>query len=130
VTVKDPKSATFRDAATFPPDPTSVAQARHFVVLRLTLEECPERTVRDAELLVSELATNAVQHARAPFSVALIHDDRTVTIEVADTGEGEPTLRDGGVGGGHGLRVLRAIADDWGVRRVLEGKAVFFQLPC
>lgn len=120
-----------KDRAAFPPVPSSVSDARHFVELRLTVVGCPERSVRSASLLVSELATNAVLHASTEFSVSLRHeDDDGVIIEVADTGTGNPVVRDPGEGGGNGLRIVEAIAEDWGVREQLEGKAVFFRLPC
>jgi anti-sigma regulatory factor (Ser/Thr protein kinase) len=97
--------------------------------MRLTLLNCPETTVRDAALLVSELATNAVRHAATPFSVGLSLEGGVVTVEVADTGGGEVARRETVDEGGRGLNLVERIAQDWGVRRRLEGKAVYFRLP-
>jgi anti-sigma regulatory factor (Ser/Thr protein kinase) len=119
-----------RDRAGFPAVVGSVTEARHFVELRLTVVGCPDATVHTAALLVSELATNAVQHASAPFSVALHHDEQGLTVEVADAGEGEVLPREPDDRGGYGLRIVAALADDWGVRDQLGGKAVYFRLPC
>jgi anti-sigma regulatory factor (Ser/Thr protein kinase) len=118
------------DHAAYPAVAGSVAQARHFVELRLTVMGCSESSVRDAALLVSELAANVVRHARTPFSVALHQDDDTINVEVADTGTGDVHPRQPDLHGGRGLMIVDAIAQDWGVRRQLDGKAVFFTVPC
>ncbi|KUP97747.1 ATP-binding protein [Thermobifida cellulosilytica] len=54
-------------AKVFPGLPDSVAAARAFVVgyLRDSAEDVPEEAVERAELIVSELATNAVHHTRS-----------------------------------------------------------------
>ena len=90
----------------------------------------PER-VDDAMLLVSELVTNAVKYGP---------DDRTINLIVEPTdGRARFTVHDAGVGplpemrdaddpapGGHGLRLVDALADRWGVAR--GSTQVWFEL--
>jgi anti-sigma regulatory factor (Ser/Thr protein kinase) len=118
------------DRVVYPPIPTSVSEARHFLETRLTLLGCRENTVRDAALLVSELAGNVVRHVATPFSVTLQLLEDSVRVEVVDSGNGRPTPRAADSVGGRGLRIVDAIAADWGVRPQLDGKAVYFTLPC
>ncbi len=92
----------------------SVTRARRFVLESLTAAEpdCSEIAV-----MVSELAANAVLHARTDFVVRVIQNDTSsVRVEVTDRGPGEPTLRfvSPQTRGGRGLRVVAALADDWG----------------
>jgi anti-sigma regulatory factor (Ser/Thr protein kinase) len=83
------------------------------------------RTLTDAELLVSELATNSVRHggsdARAELAMeADVGDDR-VRVRVFDDGEGfeaaRPAKRDLETAGGYGLVLVQRLAEDWGVER-------------
>ena len=73
------------------------------------------------ELIVSELAANAVTHGRAPGRDAELRlsreDGRFVRIEVSDArGERLPETRDAGSGedGGRGLLLVTALAWEWG----------------
>jgi anti-sigma regulatory factor (Ser/Thr protein kinase) len=104
----------------FPPTPDSVAAARRS--LGRLAGHVPEPLLSDLRLLVSELVTNSVRHARLgskdviELRVALSGD--SVRLEVADPGPGfEATLRPPGPDGssGWGLHVVDAIADRWGV---------------
>lgn len=91
----------------------------------------------DATLLVSELVTNAVTHgAGGPMTLFADRDDKRVRFTVSDDGGGPlPVMReaqDAGAGGGHGLRIVDAVADRWGVER--GSTRVWFELdldrPC
>jgi anti-sigma regulatory factor (Ser/Thr protein kinase) len=119
-----------RHLASFEPDAASVVQARRFIEMALMVAGCTVTTVETAVLLVSELATNAVVHARTPFSVELCAVDDDVAVEVSDVGLGEPVILDPSGKGGHGLRLVASLASDWGVRPERLGKTVFFRLPC
>ena len=96
------------------PDALSVSAARRFV-LEHTDELSPELREK-LELCVGELATNCVLHAATNFSVTITCAD-SVRIDVTDAGAGlaearDPTERDTH---GRGLRIIEALADEWGV---------------
>ncbi|HWE53862.1 MAG TPA: ATP-binding protein [Acidimicrobiales bacterium] len=109
-------------------DTASIRQARSFVTATLAawhLERISERAV----LLVSELATNAVLHARTPFRLSVRFDD-SVTVEVTDGSAEFPKVetsdRDGDRG--RGLLLVSRLASDWGSRSESAGKTVWFSL--
>lgn len=94
---------------------TAPRDARHFTVE--TLQEWGVDAVSDeAELIVSELVTNALRHARSPSRVALSATDSCLRIEVADDGQGGAVRRHAVPEdtGGHGLMLVEAMADRWG----------------
>ncbi len=119
-----------KDQARFPPVPASVQAARCFTELQLSEYGCAGETVGTAALLVSELATNAVRHARTSFDVVVEHSEGTVEVTVIDTGPGEPVPRDPDASGGRGLSIVDALAQAWGVEQQGTGKCIFFLLPC
>jgi anti-sigma regulatory factor (Ser/Thr protein kinase) len=122
--------AVLQERAAFPPDVSSVADARQFVQAGLDLAGCEDDAIDAAVLLVSELATNAVVHAASPYAVEYCHADRGVTVEVSDVGPGTPAIRAPQEIGGNGLRLVDALSESWGVRAEAPGKSVFFRLPC
>jgi anti-sigma regulatory factor (Ser/Thr protein kinase) len=81
-------------------------------------------------LLVSELVTNAVVHARTPVTVRLEVVGRCATVEVDDASPAAPAIRvpRDNVPGGRGLQLLETLADRWGVRPREVGKTVWFEL--
>lgn len=90
----------------------------------------------DVELVVGELAANAVLHGRVPgrdFEVRLGYDGLRVRIEVSDArGDRLPPEVAAAVDpwsseGGRGLVLVRALARDWGVtpRAPGPGKTVW-----
>ncbi|MGC0207160.1 SpoIIE family protein phosphatase [Streptomyces levis] len=83
-----------------------------------------------AELLVSELVTNAVRHAHArPVALRLVRGD-TLLCEVDDDDHELPTLLSAGPldDTGRGLRVVSTLAREWGTSRTGAGKTVWFEL--
>jgi anti-sigma regulatory factor (Ser/Thr protein kinase) len=109
---------------------TSVIEARHFTAS--VLEGMPDPFVDAVVLMVSELATNAVQHARSRFEIVIDCDPAVVVVDVFDHGSGEaapqtPRVTDVS---GRGLQIVRALADTWGVRPPSDDwrKAVWFTL--
>ena len=81
----------------------------------------------EAVLIVSELATNAVIHARSDFTVALtlLHD--RVRISVSDRSPSPPRVRASGPEDPHGLglHLVGAFARTWSHERVPLGKRVW-----
>lgn len=98
--------------------PSAVSQARHAV--REFLLEHGSPRVDDAELVASELATNAVRHSRSredgEFDLRLDLKPGSLRLEVSD--QGPPTRVAAGAQepgeSGRGLLLVDAIADDWG----------------
>ena len=86
--------------------------------------------IADAELLVSELVTNAVLHARSETRVTIQRDGSTVRISVYDTSRARPRLRQLGPESvtGRGLLLVDRIARRWGVEPEDDGKSVWFEI--
>lgn len=86
--------------------------------------------VEVAELLVSELVTNAVLHARGEVSLRVAHAPGRVRVEVAGQSGGMPMLlrRTTQATTGRGLVLVDALAAAWGVEDAGTGKAVWFEL--
>jgi anti-sigma regulatory factor (Ser/Thr protein kinase) len=130
-TVVSPRPRMQRGVAIsgFQPSPDAPRQARRFVweVLR---EHGYCSLTEDAVLIASELATNAVVHARSRFEVAVHFDAGTVTLSVSDSSPqrpvaGEPSPSDQA---GRGLAVVAALAFDWGCVETRAGKTVWAEL--
>ena len=85
-----------------------------------------------ATLLVSELVTNAVRHARGTDVITVdLHAGRTwLRIEVQDTDRHwpQPRIPDGFDESGFGFILVDALASTWGVRETEAGKAVWAEL--
>lgn len=116
--------------AWFPQSPASIAAARRFVS-GVLVEARADRELRDrAELMVSELATNAVRHARTAFCISVVLGAKSVRIDVADSGAGRPRSRRPAPDEptGRGLWIVESMADNWGVDDTDDGKVVWFSL--
>jgi anti-sigma regulatory factor (Ser/Thr protein kinase) len=118
--------------AAYPADRTAVARARRFV--RETLVGWgADDAIDDAVLLTSELATNAVIHARTPFEVICRAAGASVQIEVVD-GDTTRVLPAPGNGddpnrvSGRGLLMPVMLAAEWGVSYAAASKTVWFRL--
>jgi len=85
--------------------------------------------VETAELLVSEIVTNALVHAGTPIEVAFSFIDGGLRVEVTDGSPHEPARRGYGLsaGTGRGLMLLEEMVDEWGVVPDDPGKTVWFQ---
>ncbi|MFH8799246.1 SpoIIE family protein phosphatase [Streptomyces sp. NPDC017936] len=110
------------------PDPAAVARARSDVARQLSAWGLEELGFT-AELVVSELVTNAVRYGRTPIRLRLIHD-RTLLCEVSDAGSTTPHLRRARIfdEGGRGLLLVAQLAEQWGTRHARRGKTVWAEL--
>ncbi|MET9649571.1 MULTISPECIES: ATP-binding protein [unclassified Streptomyces] len=85
------------------------------------------------ELVVAELASNAVRHGRVPgrdFELRLVPAPDHVRIEVSDArAEREPRAAGCPDEGGYGLLLVAALATAWGVRSRCVGKTVWATVP-
>lgn len=117
-----------------PCDASSVAAARRLVRGELAAHtEVPtDRSdfVDAASLLISELVTNAIVHARTDVELRLVTDEHMLRAEVSDGNPTFPTARRpvGLAGTGRGLRMMDDLASRWGVSSSGAGKTVWFEL--
>ena len=108
-----------------PADPAIVADARKQVATRLTgwgLDDAAFIT----GLIVSELVTNAIRHAKSPIQLRLIRD-RTLICEVSDGSSTAPHLRRARAydEGGRGLLLVSQLTQRWGTRQTPHGKTIW-----
>jgi anti-sigma regulatory factor (Ser/Thr protein kinase) len=89
----------------------------------------------DAVLLVSEVVTNAVIHARTPLRLFLHDRPHLVRVEVEDASPDQPVTTttttsapDALRASGRGLELVERLADAWGVESRRTGKVVWFEL--
>lgn len=128
-TAASPSSAVWR----LPRHPRSAGRARARLRAQAGEWRLPEETADIAELLLSELLTNAVRHSRVRgrhIEVRCVLDGKTLRVEVSDAGLGRPVLRAAGGDdeSGRGLALVAALAADWGVLPRCHGigKTVWF----
>ena len=105
-----------------PVNVSSASAARDFVVQHLADHELPHLTA-DVQLVVSELATNALTHAQTPFTVSLTAIERSVLLVVRDGAVARPLLggRQGLEVGGRGMMIVEALSRDWGISAHADG---------
>ena len=110
--------------------PASVRKARGLTADVLADDGVEASVVEVAVLLVSELVTNAVVHARGPICLTVHTDAHWVRIEVEDPGHRRPVLRAATLDAvdGRGLLVVDKLATDWGTERRATHKVVWFEI--
>jgi serine phosphatase RsbU (regulator of sigma subunit) len=108
---------------------TSARRARMLVRRRLRRWGLSE-LIPTAELLASELVTNAVRYAQGSIALRLVREGGLVC-EVLDDSAALPRLRHAGDEDerGRGLQVVSQLAQHWGARRTPSGKVVWCELP-
>lgn len=108
---------------TFVHSPAAASSVRQAVARDL---DVADHLLDDVELVVSELVTNVVRHARTDGVVELWTRPDEVRIEVHDAAPSAPQLRpSAGPDGGFGLRIVDRVATAWGHRRSRHGKTVW-----
>jgi anti-sigma regulatory factor (Ser/Thr protein kinase) len=115
----------------FEDETSSPAAARRFVRELLVSWGLPDLT-ETVELLVSEVVTNVVRHARTDGSIVVTRSPSGVRVEVSDSAGGEPTplSPEPRQPSGRGLAIVDAMATRWGVATAPDGsgKAVWFEV--
>jgi anti-sigma regulatory factor (Ser/Thr protein kinase) len=114
------------------PHPSSVGAARELVKQACRAWQLPELR-DDATLIMSELATNAVEHAGTEFVITVFRRDRNLHLAVRDRDTRYPHLGESAPGTrrfppaerGRGLRLVHAAAAGWGAMPTRGGKVVW-----
>ncbi|MFI1092639.1 SpoIIE family protein phosphatase [Streptomyces sp. NPDC020917] len=89
-----------------------------------------ERLAFTAELIISELVTNALRYGTQPIRLRLLYD-RHLICEVADGSSTSPHLRRAATTdeGGRGLYLVAQFAQRWGTRYTARGKIIWTEQP-
>lgn len=111
-------------------DPSDARRARSYV--RRASADFDMDTVAMAELLTTELFSNALRHGTGPtFLTASVNGDE-LRVEVSDTSPGWPLLSRPGPHdtSGRGMLLVAAMSQEWGVEShpSSAGKYVWFTL--
>ncbi|MER7461314.1 SpoIIE family protein phosphatase [Streptomyces sp. NPDC097981] len=112
-----------------PPDPAAVSRVRNAGSAQLAAWGLGDLAFT-AELILSELITNAIRYGTAPIRVRLLRD-RTLICEVSDASGTSPHLRYAATTdeGGRGLFLVAQYAERWGTRYAERGKVIWAELP-
>lgn len=121
-------NARFLDLNLVPLTRESPSRARDAVATSLKKASLTNM-IETAELIVSELVTNAVLHGAAPARVVVYEDSGLLFIEVYDGSRDDPQP---GVSEddehGRGLAIVEFLAEDWASEQAAHGKCVWASL--
>lgn len=108
-----------------------MARARDVVGALLTDAQVGRRAFDDTILLVSELVTNAVMHARTDIDLMASCVDGIIRVEVADLNTRTPVHGHTPVDAtsGRGLNLVDDLAAAWGQESHEAGKTLWFEIP-
>ena len=113
-----------------PAQPRSTGVARRWVADLLTRWDLTG-AVDDFRLVVSELVSNAVLHARTAIEVVPSIADGVIELAVRDSNprSQRPRVIDPSLDatGGRGLLLVQELSDEWGVAERMNGKDVWLR---
>jgi serine/threonine-protein kinase RsbW len=100
--------------------------------VRRALSDQHDGILDTAELLTSELVTNALLHAGTDLVVHVEAENGTVRVAVDDGSANGPRLGSPDTIdlGGRGLPLVASLADRWGWEPLPVGKRVWFEVCC
>lgn len=114
------------------PDVAAARAGRRAVAEVLQSWNLPAYAVDDTVLLVSELVSNAVVHARqaTPLEMELVLADARLRVSLSDSSPIAPSPRHAARAdeGGRGMAIIDALSDGWGVEGHAGGKRVWFEV--
>ena len=117
-------------ATRYPPEAQSAGAARRTV--RAFCADHAIDVADDAELLASEVMTNACRMATGPVTMFLVADDGALLCIISDDSVDRlppAALSTPMAESGRGLFVLDQLAGAWGATTTTSGKNVWFRLP-
>lgn len=112
-----------------PADAASAGRARR--LLRAALEgNDNEDSIDAAELVISEIVTNALVHAGTAMRLRILLADRGMRVELTDGNSRLPSQRDFGATSptGRGLLLVEELVTRWGAHPTEGGKVVWFEI--
>jgi two-component sensor histidine kinase len=115
-----------RRQASFSPVAASASAARQ--VASQTLNEWDLNGAEEATLLVvTELTSNGVRHAKTNLTLTLTYDGNRLRVEMSDQNEQLPVPSPASVHThrGWGLRLINELSSDWGTIINPDGKTVW-----
>jgi anti-sigma regulatory factor (Ser/Thr protein kinase) len=116
--------------ADLPDDLRAPREARMAIARFLARADLPQ-LIDDAQLLASELVTNAVRHARGPISVRAYVHDGFLRLEVCDAAVDCPPLPRPARPddeGGRGMALVEKLSTRWGWQVTEHAKVVWLDL--
>ena len=114
-----------------PRDPIAARLARR--ELAAEHPDLAQDVLEVAQVLTSELVTNALKHGQGLITLSVARDERSLTVRVGDRGSQVPAVREHDLTAmnGRGLQLVAALAVGWGTEHVghpTGGKVVWFTL--
>jgi serine phosphatase RsbU (regulator of sigma subunit) len=115
----------------YEPTPESCGRVRRDLQGFLTRWRVDDDAAESAVLVANELASNAVDHARTPYSLTATLTSHSLRLEVTDESQDEPQLRafDPAADRGRGLQMVSSLSTGWSFHRHAAGKTVVADLP-
>jgi anti-sigma regulatory factor (Ser/Thr protein kinase) len=135
IAIAERLSPADRLQARLSPRPNCVRDARDLVKRACHSWQLPH-LLQDTSLITSELASNAIEHARTDFAVTVSRDAGRLHVAVQDGVPEFPRPRWPALVSpplslrprGHGLLLVHAVADAWGAMPTRGGKVVWATL--
>lgn len=125
--VWDEEEQEERHSLSLRPVPQSPADAREFVA-KVCQSWGIKRPVRLAQILISELVSNAVVHARTGLDVTVRRFGEGIELSVRDDGLAKLPAHLPPDPRGFGLQLVEAMSDAWGSAPTGSGKVVWTRL--
>lgn len=111
-----------------PAGPTCSSEARWFLWKAVQDEPGLDVDLGVAGLLTTEVASNAARHGKEPIDLSVTLEDPGLRVSVHDAGGGFDPDDEAIRGAGNGVRLMQALAADWGVERRDDGTEVWFRM--
>ncbi|MFI5956678.1 ATP-binding protein [Cryptosporangium sp. NPDC051539] len=126
----DDRPARVKRDCTVPADPSASATARRFLQQAAADWNLSPDLTEIAQLVVSELVSNAVEHAGTSSTVVLELSEGELTVRVRDGSTVQPVARplDMVSFRGRGLPLIDRVSDRWGIVNDDDGKTVWATL--